>query len=148
LDGLETIQPAFCLLPGEFWAETFATSISTRKNEPITSCFTNGHLLGVGGFFEKKGLHAGHLRPVMGVMIRTAVALVILGTASFAEWKTLSQAGTKPLLYMIVGGSSSNQNSDKLNRLHQDYGDRYFIPQMTENSTPQQMDVPGEWLVI
>src|ERR1044071_4035320 len=59
---------------------------------------------GVGGFFEKKGLHAGNLSPVMGITIRTALALVILGTASIAEWKTVSQAGTKPLLYMIVGG--------------------------------------------
>ncbi len=59
---------------------------------------------GVGGFFEKKGLHAGNLSPVMGITIRTALALVILGTASIREWKTLSQAGTKPLLYMIIGG--------------------------------------------
>jgi transporter family protein len=59
---------------------------------------------GVGGFFEKKGLHAGNLSPVMGITIRTALALVILGTASVAEWKTVSQAGVKPLLYMIVGG--------------------------------------------
>lgn len=59
---------------------------------------------GVGGFFEKKGLHAGNLSPLMGITIRTALALVILGTASITEWKTLSQAGTKPLLYMIIGG--------------------------------------------
>lgn len=59
---------------------------------------------GVGGFFEKKGLHAGNLSPVMGITIRTALALVILGTASVAEWKSVSHAGTKPLLYMIVGG--------------------------------------------
>ena len=59
---------------------------------------------GVGGFFEKKGLHAGNLSPVMGITIRTALALVFLGTASVTEWKTISQAGTKPLLYMIVGG--------------------------------------------
>lgn len=59
---------------------------------------------GVGGFFEKKGLHAGHLSPVMGITIRTALALVILGTASVTEWKTVGQAGVKPLLYMIVGG--------------------------------------------
>jgi len=59
---------------------------------------------GVGGFFEKKGLHAGNLSPVMGITIRTALALLILGTASITEWKTVSQAGTKPLLYMIIGG--------------------------------------------
>jgi len=59
---------------------------------------------GVGGFFEKKGLHAGNLSLVMGITIRTALALLILGTASITEWKTVSQAGTKPLLYMIIGG--------------------------------------------
>lgn len=59
---------------------------------------------GVGGFFEKKGLHAGNLSPVMGITIRTALALLILGTASVTEWKTVSHAGIKPLLYMIFGG--------------------------------------------
>ena len=59
---------------------------------------------GVGGYFEKKGLHLGNLSPTMGITIRTAVALVILGTASFPQWKTLSQAGPKALLYMIIGG--------------------------------------------
>lgn len=59
---------------------------------------------GVGGFFEKKGLHAGNLSPVMGITIRTALAFIILGTASITEWKTVGQAGIKPLLYMIVGG--------------------------------------------
>ena len=59
---------------------------------------------GVGGFFEKKGLHTGNLSPVLGITIRTALAFLILGTASFAEWKTVAQAGTKPLLYMIIGG--------------------------------------------
>ena len=59
---------------------------------------------GVGGFFEKKGLHLGNLSPVMGITIRTAVALIILGTASAAELKTVSQAGVKPLLYMVIGG--------------------------------------------
>ena len=59
---------------------------------------------GVGGFFEKKGLHTGNLSPVMGITIRTALAFLILGIASFAEWKTVAQAGTKPLLYIIGGG--------------------------------------------
>lgn len=58
---------------------------------------------GVGGFFEKKGLHIGNLSPVLGITIRTAVALVILGVASASEWKTINQAGTKPLLTMIIG---------------------------------------------
>ncbi len=59
---------------------------------------------GVGGYFEKKGLHLGHLAPQMGITLRTAVALVILGAISFPEWKSVAQAGPKPLLYMVVGG--------------------------------------------
>ena len=34
---------------------------------------------GIGGYFEKKGLHLGNLSPQMGITIRTAVALLILG---------------------------------------------------------------------
>ena len=59
---------------------------------------------GVGGYFEKKGLHLGNLSPEMGITIRTLVALVILGVVSFPQWKTLPQAGPKALLYMIIGG--------------------------------------------
>jgi len=40
----------------------------------------------------------------MGITIRTGVALIILGAASFPQWKTLPQAGTKALLYMVIGG--------------------------------------------
>lgn len=59
---------------------------------------------GVGGFFEKKGLHMGHLSPQMGITVRTTVALIVLGAVSFPQWKTVAQAGTKPLLMMVLGG--------------------------------------------
>lgn len=59
---------------------------------------------GVGGYFEKKGLHLGNLSPTMGITIRTAVAVIILAAASYPQWKTLPQAGSKALLYMIIGG--------------------------------------------
>ena len=59
---------------------------------------------GVGGYFEKKGLHLGNLSPTMGITLRTAVAVLILGVVSFPQWKTLPQAGGRALLYMIVGG--------------------------------------------
>lgn len=59
---------------------------------------------GVGGYFEKKGLHMGNLSPTMGITIRTAVALIILGIASYPQWKTVPQAGPKALLYMVIGG--------------------------------------------
>lgn len=59
---------------------------------------------GLGGYFEKKGLHLGNLAPQMGITIRTAIALVILGAVSFPHWKTVTQAGSKALLYIIIGG--------------------------------------------
>ena len=59
---------------------------------------------GIGGYFEKKGLHLGGLSPQMGITIRTAVALVILAAVSFPQWKSLPQAGTKDILMMVIGG--------------------------------------------
>ena len=59
---------------------------------------------GVGGYFVKKGLHLGNLSPQMGITIRTAIALIILGAVSFPQWKTLTQAGPKAILYMVIGG--------------------------------------------
>jgi transporter family protein len=59
---------------------------------------------GIGGYFEKKGLHLGGLSPQMGITIRTGVALLILGFVSFPQWKTLPQAGSKALLMMVLGG--------------------------------------------
>lgn len=59
---------------------------------------------GIGGYFEKKGLHLGNLSPQMGITIRTAVALLVLGAVSFPQWKTVTQAGPKALVMMVVGG--------------------------------------------
>jgi bacterial/archaeal transporter family protein len=59
---------------------------------------------GVGGYFEKKGLHLGHLSPQVGITIRTGVALVVLGAVSFPQWKSIPIAGTRSLLYLVVGG--------------------------------------------
>lgn len=59
---------------------------------------------GVGGYFEKKGLHMGNLSPQMGITIRTAVALIILGIVSYPHWKSVAQAGSSSLMYMIIGG--------------------------------------------
>lgn len=59
---------------------------------------------GVGGFFEKKGLHLGNLSPTMGITLRTAAALIILAVASYPQWKTLPQASPRALLYMVIGG--------------------------------------------
>lgn len=59
---------------------------------------------GVGGYFEKRGLHMGHLPPQLGITIRTATALVILGAVSAPQWRLVAQAGPRSLIYMIVGG--------------------------------------------
>lgn len=59
---------------------------------------------GVGGYFEKKGLSLGNLSPTMGITLRTVTALLILGIASYPQWKSVPQAGPKALLYMIIGG--------------------------------------------
>lgn len=59
---------------------------------------------GIGGYFEKKGLHLGGLSPQVGITIRTAVALIILGIASFPQWKSIPQAGPKALTMMVLGG--------------------------------------------
>ncbi len=59
---------------------------------------------GVGGYFKKKGLHLGNLAPQMGITIRTFVALILLGFVSFPDWQSVSHAGPKALLYMIIGG--------------------------------------------
>jgi len=74
-----------------------------KINPQVLALFT-AMAWGIGGFFEKKGLSLGNLSPQMGITIRTAVALLILGVVSYPEWKTLPQAGSKALLMMILGG--------------------------------------------
>ena len=59
---------------------------------------------GIGGYFEKKGLHLGGLSPQVGITIRTAVALIVLGIVSFPQWKTIPQADSKALIMMVIGG--------------------------------------------
>jgi bacterial/archaeal transporter family protein len=59
---------------------------------------------GIGGYFEKKGLHLGHLSPQVGITLRTAVAFLVLGAVSAPHWRSIAQAGTKPLLMMVIGG--------------------------------------------
>jgi bacterial/archaeal transporter family protein len=59
---------------------------------------------GFGGYFEKKGLHLGNIPAHVGITIRTAVALVVLGAISFPQFKTLGESGAKALVYMVIGG--------------------------------------------
>ena len=59
---------------------------------------------GIGGYFEKRGLLLGNLPPQLGITIRTAVALIILGFISAPQWKAVTQAGPRSILYLVVGG--------------------------------------------
>lgn len=62
---------------------------------------------GVGGYFEKKGLHLGHLSPQMGITMRTGVALIVLSVVSLShtsQWKTVAQASPQALAMMVIGG--------------------------------------------
>lgn len=59
---------------------------------------------GIGGYFEKKGLHLGQLSPQVGITLRTAVAFLVLGAVSAPHWRSVTHAGTKPLLMLIIGG--------------------------------------------
>ncbi|PID80544.1 hypothetical protein CSB20_06990 [bacterium DOLZORAL124_64_63] len=72
--------------------------------KPMIFALLTAAAWGIGGYFEKRGLHMGHLPPQLGITIRTAVALVILGAVSFPHWKTLTQAPPRALLYMVLGG--------------------------------------------
>ncbi|NOZ23345.1 MAG: EamA family transporter [Planctomycetes bacterium] len=72
--------------------------------KPQLLALATAMLWGIGGYFEKQGLHRGHLSPQMGITIRTFVALVILSAISIPHWKTVAQAGARPLLYMVIGG--------------------------------------------
>lgn len=59
---------------------------------------------GVGGYFEKKGLHLGNLPPQLGIALRTATALVVLGAVAAPRARELAHAGPKALAYLVVGG--------------------------------------------
>jgi transporter family protein len=59
---------------------------------------------GIGGFFEKKGLHQGNLSPEIGITIRTFIALLILSFVSFKFWKDIPKTDGKALLMIVIGG--------------------------------------------
>ena len=59
---------------------------------------------GIGGWFEKKGLLQGNVPPQVGITLRTAVALVVLGAISLPQWRALAHAGPRAWLYLVGGG--------------------------------------------
>ncbi len=59
---------------------------------------------GIGGYFEKRGLHLGDLPPQVGITLRTAVALVVLTAVSWPQLRLIAHAGGRSLTYLVVGG--------------------------------------------
>ena len=59
---------------------------------------------GAGGYFEKAGLKALHLPPLVGISLRTAVALLLLGGLSLPLWKTVSLSGPSAAWWMLLLG--------------------------------------------
>ncbi|OQY30036.1 MAG: hypothetical protein B6244_01895 [Candidatus Cloacimonetes bacterium 4572_55] len=72
--------------------------------KPIIFALATSLAWGVGSYFEKKGLQMGRLSPQMGITLRTVVALFVLSTISFNQWKSVLQADPKALMWIIVGG--------------------------------------------
>jgi transporter family protein len=60
---------------------------------------------GVGGYFEKIGLQQMRVPSIVGITIRTLVALVILAVISIPAWKSVStQVQTRYWLMIVLGG--------------------------------------------
>lgn len=60
---------------------------------------------GVGGYFEKIGLHEIRIPPIVGITMRTLVALVILAAVSIPAWRSVSiQAHSRYLIMIVLGG--------------------------------------------
>ena len=60
---------------------------------------------GVGGYFEKVGLQQMRIPSIVGITIRTLVALVVLGLISLPAWKSAAgQSEVKYWVMIIVGG--------------------------------------------
>jgi hypothetical protein len=57
----------------------------------------------IGGYFEKNGLHPGHLSPQVDITIRAAVALVVLSAAGASRWRNILPAEPKALVSLVVG---------------------------------------------
>ncbi|GMU65550.1 MAG: hypothetical protein AMXMBFR36_18240 [Acidobacteriota bacterium] len=71
---------------------------------PILLALITAAAWGVGGYFEKRGLHAGHLSPAVGATLRTAVALAVLAAVSGPQLRQLAAAPPRALASIAVGG--------------------------------------------
>lgn len=71
---------------------------------PLVLALITAMAWGIGGYFEKKGLHAGALSPAVGATLRTVVALAVLAVASGSELRQLASAPPKALASIVLGG--------------------------------------------
>lgn len=71
---------------------------------PIVLALITAMAWGIGGYFEKKGLHAGALSPAVGATLRSAVALAVLAAVSGPELRQLASAPARSLASIVVGG--------------------------------------------
>ena len=64
-----------------------------------------GTFWGVGGYFEKSGLQAMKMPPIVGITLRTCIALILLGLISIPAWKAIGKPGdVRAWLMIIIGG--------------------------------------------
>lgn len=59
---------------------------------------------GAGGYFEKLGLKLLGMPPLVGITVRTLVAMAILGTLSFPAWKAIQNPGDRTAWMMLILG--------------------------------------------
>jgi len=59
---------------------------------------------GAGGYFEKIGLQQMRLPPIVGITVRTLVALAVLAVVSAPAWKVVATGGQAKYWVMIVVG--------------------------------------------
>lgn len=60
---------------------------------------------GVGGYFEKAGLRALGMPPIVGITVRTAVALLVLSVLSLPAWKQVGHPDERAGWFLLaIGG--------------------------------------------
>jgi drug/metabolite transporter (DMT)-like permease len=63
-----------------------------------------GFAWGAGGYFEKTGLRQLGMSPLVGITVRTLVALALLGTLSIPAWKAIQHPGDRMAWMMLILG--------------------------------------------
>lgn len=72
--------------------------------KPILLALLTAAAWGIGGYFEKKGLHAGHLSPQVGAALRTVVAFLVLAAVAAPAWRELESAPPRAIWSIVLGG--------------------------------------------